>query len=198
MTSLTEQMVQLKKQQEVMDKLIIDEEERKRLSGLNIERLESVVNNTKAEIEYAKKKMRSRRTVYEEIELHSMQRMNGTFEVILEIFKKQDEKIKALEDLVLSSQTHTKETPKKGPIKPDDCPTWKCSVCKRNNESKYGRCKVCSSERNYNTSKLLAIAKRRELTLIEAESDSEDEQDNGQEEEREYELWLAQKENELL
>jgi len=175
MTSLTiEQYIQLKNQQEVMDKLIIDEEERKRLSGLNIERLESIVNETKTDIEY------------------SMIRMNGTFEVILEIFKKQDEKIKALEDMVLSLQTHTKETPKKGPIKPDDCPTWKCSVCKRNNESKYGRCKVCSSERNYNTSKLLAIAKRRELTLIEAESDSEDEfKEMKQEEDEERGLTFA-------
>jgi len=101
MTSLTEQMIQLKNQQEVLLAKIINEEEMKvRVGGFNIERLEFVVKNLQTGIHQERKF----------VHRQGLGRYyRDGFEVILEIFKKQDKKIKALEEMVLSSQINPRK-----------------------------------------------------------------------------------------
>jgi hypothetical protein len=108
MSSLTEQIIQLKKQQEELEEKINEEEETKRISGFNIERLEFVVNDTKTGINQ-RRNNRSKLGAEGRAELCSMMQRYHGFEVILEIFKNQDKKIKELEERVNSCYKFVEE-----------------------------------------------------------------------------------------
>ena len=100
MTSLTQQMEQLQEQQRILDEKIKEDEARKHKEGLNIERLEVLNTDQKESI----KQYTSRRGKYKGV--FELQQTNVTtaprFEVILEIIKKQDARIRELENVINS------------------------------------------------------------------------------------------------
>jgi len=100
MTSLTQQMEQLQEQQRILDEKIKEDEARKHKEGLNIERLEVLNTDQKEGI----KKYKSSRGKYRGV--REMQQTNlmtaPRFEVILEILKKQDVRIRELENVITS------------------------------------------------------------------------------------------------
>ena len=98
MTSLTQQMEQLQEQQRILDEKIKEDEARKHKEGLNIERLEVLNTDQKESI----KQYTSRRGKYRGKTTN--QWTAPRFEVILEILKKQDARIRELEN-VINSQT---------------------------------------------------------------------------------------------
>ena len=100
MASLTQQMEQLQEQQRILAEKIEEEEERKHKEGLNIKRLEVLNTNQKESI----KQYTSRRGKYRGVfELQQTNVMTAPrFEVILEILKKQDARIRELENVINS------------------------------------------------------------------------------------------------
>jgi hypothetical protein len=100
MTSLTQQMEQLQEQQRILDEKIKEDEARKYKEGLNIERLEVLNTDQKESI----KQYTSRRGKYKGVfELQQTNVMTAPrFEVILEILKKQDVRIRELENVITS------------------------------------------------------------------------------------------------
>ena len=100
MTSLTQQMEQLQEQQRILDEKIKEDEARKHKEGLNIERLEVLNTDQKEGI----KKYKSRHGKYKGVfELQQTNVMTAPrFEVILEILKKQDARIRELENVITS------------------------------------------------------------------------------------------------
>jgi len=95
MASLTEQMEQLKKQQDALAEKIKEEEEQKIKESYTIERLEQLNYNQSESI----KKYRSKDSKYRgKFELQQTNLMtNPRFQIILEILKKQDARITELE-----------------------------------------------------------------------------------------------------
>ncbi len=104
MASLTQQMEQLQEQfqeqQRILAEKIKEDEIRKHKAGLNIERLEALNTNQKESI----KQYTSRRGKYRGVfELQQTNVMTSPrFEVILEILKKQDARIRELENIITS------------------------------------------------------------------------------------------------
>ena len=100
MTSLTQQMEQLQEQQRILDEKIKEDEARKHKEGLNIGRLEVLNTDQKESI----KQYTSRRGKYKGVfELQQTNVMTAPrFEVILEIIKKQDARIRELENIINS------------------------------------------------------------------------------------------------
>ena len=100
MTSLTQQMEQLQEQQRILDEKIKEDEARKYKEGLNIERLEVLNTDQKESI----KQYTYQRGKYKGVlELHQTNVMTAPrFEVILEILKKQDARIRELENVINS------------------------------------------------------------------------------------------------
>ena len=95
MTSLAEQMEQLQKQQAIIADKIKEEEERKRKLELTIEKLEQLNIKQKESIKNYKSKYSKYRG---KMEMQQTNLMTAPrFEVILEILKKQDERIRQLE-----------------------------------------------------------------------------------------------------
>jgi hypothetical protein len=97
MASLTQQMEQLQKQQAILAQQIIEDEERKRKDGYTLERLEALnKGGDKRRNQLAKKK----RSVEGTSELIMISHTNTRFDIILEIFKKQDARIQELEEII--------------------------------------------------------------------------------------------------
>jgi len=97
MSSLTEQMEQLKRQQEVLALKIKEDDERIRKESLTIEKLELFNKNSEilANLTLRKKGSEGRS------ELTMIYHTKPRFEVILEILKKQDTRIQELEEMLL-------------------------------------------------------------------------------------------------
>ena len=93
-------MEQLQEQQRILDEKIKEDEARKHKEGLNIERLEVLNTDQKESI----KQYTSRRRKYKGVfELQQTNVMTAPrFEVILEIIKKQDARIRELENVINS------------------------------------------------------------------------------------------------
>ena len=110
MASLTQQMEQLQEQQRILAEKIKEDEARKHKEGLNIERLEVLNTNQKESI---KQFHTSGRGKYRGVS--ELQQINVTtaprFEVILEILKKQDARIRELENIINSPTTTTPSLP---------------------------------------------------------------------------------------
>jgi hypothetical protein len=97
MTSLTEQMEMLQKQQGILNEKIKErmEEEKKRKDGYTLERLETCnKGGDKRRKHLAKQRNRSLQATSELIMLNHT---NHIFDIILEIFKKQNARINELE-----------------------------------------------------------------------------------------------------
>jgi len=106
MTSLIEQMGQLKKQQYALAEKIKEEEERKLKESYTIERLEQLNNNQSESI----KKYRSKDSKYRgKFELQQTNLMtNPRFQIILEILKRQNARIVELEAMIQSKNNEDK------------------------------------------------------------------------------------------
>ena len=89
MSSLTNQMEQLKKQQEELEYKIKEENELNRVNGCTIEKLEMMVIDNRSDIQQAKNCLK--------VEHFTMCYYGSRFETILEILKVQDKKIKELQ-----------------------------------------------------------------------------------------------------
>ena len=96
MSSLTAQLELLKKEQAILTEKIKQEEILKRNQELTLERLEKLNEMQKEAIKKYKSKDGKYRGKYELQQTNLM--TAPRFEVILEILKKQDERIKALEN----------------------------------------------------------------------------------------------------
>lgn len=96
MTSLTAQLELLKKEQAILAEKIKQEEILKRNQELTLERLEKLNERQKEAIKKYKSKDGKYRGKYELQQTNLM--TAPRFKVILEILKKQDERIKALEN----------------------------------------------------------------------------------------------------
>jgi len=96
MSSLTAQLELLKKEQAILAEKIKQEEILKRNQELTLERLEKLNEMQKEAIKKYKSKDGKYRGKYELQQTNLM--TAPRFEVILEILKKQDERIKALEN----------------------------------------------------------------------------------------------------
>ncbi len=109
MASLTQQMEQLQEQQRILAEKIKEDETRKHKEGLNIERLEALNTNQKESI----KQYTSWRGKYKGVfELQQTNVMTAPrFEVILEILKKQDARIRELENIINSPTATTPSLP---------------------------------------------------------------------------------------
>ena len=109
MASLTQQMEQLQEQQRILAEKIKEDEIRKHKAGLNIKRLEALNTNQKESI----KQYTSWRGKYRGVS--ELQQINVTtaprFEVILEILKKQDARIRELENIINSPTATTPSLP---------------------------------------------------------------------------------------
>jgi len=106
MASLTEQMEQLKKQQDALVEKIKEEEEQKIKESYTIERLEQLNYNQSESI----KKYRSKDSKYRgKFELQQTNLMtNPRFQIILEILKNQDARIAELEAIIQSKKNEDK------------------------------------------------------------------------------------------
>ena len=98
MASLTEQMEQLKKQQDALVEKIKEEEERKIKESYTIERLEQLNYNQSESI----KKYKSKNGLYARQRQQTNLMTNPRFQIILEILKKQDARITQLENIIKS------------------------------------------------------------------------------------------------
>jgi hypothetical protein len=101
MTTLTQQMEQLQEQQRILAEKIKEDEIRKHKAGLNIKRLEALNTDQKESIkQYTSWRGRKYKG---EFELQQTNVMTAPrFEVILEILKKQDARIRELENVITS------------------------------------------------------------------------------------------------
>ena len=98
MTSLTQQMELLQKQKAILDQQIKEDEERKRKDGYTIERLEAFSKGVdKRRNQLANKRNRNFRATSE---LRMINHTNHRFDIILELFKKQDARIQELEEII--------------------------------------------------------------------------------------------------
>lgn len=104
MASLTEQMEQLKKQQDALAEKIKEEEERNIKKSYTIERLEQL-NYQQAE---SIKNYRSKSNIYSRQRQQTNLMTNPRFEVILEIFKRQNTRIAELEAIIKSKKNEDK------------------------------------------------------------------------------------------
>ena len=93
MASLTEQMEQLMKQQGILAEKIKEEEERKRKQQLTIEKLEELNIQQQENIKKNKFNKNLDKRIIRRVNWMTAPR----FEVILEILKKQEERIRQLE-----------------------------------------------------------------------------------------------------
>jgi len=105
MTSLTEQMQDLQKKQAVLAEKIKDEEEIKRKQHFTIQKLQELNEYQNNDI----KRYTSKHGKYRgNFELQQTNLMTAPrFEVILEILKKQNERITELEDIIVKLQTNS-------------------------------------------------------------------------------------------
>jgi hypothetical protein len=99
MSSLTEQMEQLKRQQEVLALKIKEDDERIRKESLTIEKLE--LFNKNSEIRRKQLFILRKKHHLDRSELTMIYHTKPRFEVILEILKKQDTRIQELEEMLL-------------------------------------------------------------------------------------------------
>lgn len=98
MTSIAEQLKHLEKHKEELTKKLQEEEEMKRKRNMTIERLEKLNKKQYDSIKTHKSKDNKYRGKYER---HLIRIMTAPrFEVILEILKKQEERISELEDII--------------------------------------------------------------------------------------------------
>ena len=98
MTSIAEQLKHLEKHKEELTKKLQEEEEMKRKRNMTIERLEKLNKEQYDSIKTYKSKDNKYRGKYE---LQLTRIMTAPrFEVILEILKKQEERISELEDII--------------------------------------------------------------------------------------------------
>lgn len=104
MASLTEQMEQLKKQQDALAEKIKEEEERKIKESYTIERLEQLNYNQSESI----KNYKSKNGLYARQRQQTNLMTNPRFQVILEILKKQDARIAELEAIIKSKNNEDK------------------------------------------------------------------------------------------
>ena len=104
MASLTEQMEQLKKQQDALAEKIKEEEERKIKESYTIERLEQLNYNQSESI----KNYKSKSGLYARQRQQTNLMTNPRFQVILEILKKQDARIAELEAIIQSKNNEDK------------------------------------------------------------------------------------------
>jgi hypothetical protein len=104
MSALTQQLEQLKKQQEELEKRIQDKEERNKKDGYTLERLEACNKGSDKRRKHLAKQRN--RNLQGTSELIMINHTNHRFEVILEILKKQDERIKELETKLHKPQEH--------------------------------------------------------------------------------------------
>ena len=106
MASLTAQMEVLQQQQAILADKIKEEEEKKRQEGLTIERLEVLNSQQKEKIFKYKSKDGKYRGKFELQQTNLM--TNPRFQIILEIFKKQDARIAELEAIIQSKKNEDK------------------------------------------------------------------------------------------
>ena len=99
MTSLTNQMEQLKKKQEELEYKIKEENELNRVNGCTIEKLEMMVIDNRSDIQQAKNLPKCF-AGWGSAEHFTMCYCGSRFETILEILKVQDKKIKELQLLL--------------------------------------------------------------------------------------------------
>ena len=104
MASLTEQMEQLKKQQDALAEKIKEEEEQKIKESYTIERLEQL-NYIQSE---SIKNYKSKSNLYARQRQETNLLTNPRFQVILEILKKQDTRIAELEAIIQSKKNEDK------------------------------------------------------------------------------------------
>lgn len=104
MTTLKKQMEQLQKQQAILAEKIKQEEERNKKDGYTLERLEACNKGSDKRRKHLAKQRN--RNLQGTSELIMINHTNHRFEVILEILKKQDERIKELEAKLHKPQEH--------------------------------------------------------------------------------------------
>ena len=100
MASLTQQMEQLQKQQAILTQQIIEDEERKRKDGYTLERLEACNKGSDKRRNQLFNQGRRNRGIEGNSEFTMISHTNHRFDIILEIFKKQDARIQELEEII--------------------------------------------------------------------------------------------------